>query len=416
MRLTRKQHFVDHVDHTLVSPYIRHNDRRCLARSTRDAHARGIFGNAQPLGCIDRFEIGGAFGNRFGWQIAIIDVTEHICLAIGLPSLGSLHAGRMTRHIRVLLENFASVRLHLGISILGLCALLPRGGGAGHLISSRHRVTFGYCGGEMFGMVDVVKAPDQTELMHQTARILKGTSYDEVWTLLLEGLGFFGITAVRYGLTRSRYGMSLGDLQDILFLSTLGEQDFTDYIEAGLYRRSPHYRWMAQNDGAVSWGWFDEEAKAGRLPQSECEFLDDLRRAGSPAGYLLSFPSDTTRLKGGLGMMGQRSWSQAQMDVLWAQHGEGIEAMCIAAHLNIARMPLPSKRSPLRPRQREMLEWVADGKSVQDVAVVTGLSVGTVEKHLRGAREALDVDTTAQAIARAALLGQLFVVEEVSTA
>ena len=265
-------------------------------------------------------------------------------------------------------------------------------------------------------MADAPNAPDQAILMRQTTRILKGTSYGEVWSLLLEGLGFFGITAVRYGLTRSRYGMSLGDLQDILFLSTLGAQDFSDYIETGLYRRSPHYRWMAENDGAVSWGWFLEEAQAGRLLEDEQRFLDELAAAGQPVGYLLSFPSDTTRLKGGLGMMGQRDWTQARMDALWEEWGEAIEAMCIAAHLNITRMPLPSKRNPLRPRQREMLEWIADGKSMQDVAVLTELSVATVEKHLRGARDALDVETTAQAVARAALLGQLFVVEEGSTA
>ncbi|WP_298861169.1 LuxR family transcriptional regulator [uncultured Sulfitobacter sp.] len=265
-------------------------------------------------------------------------------------------------------------------------------------------------------MSAVIQTPSSTMLMRQTARILKGSSYGEVWSLLLEGLGFFGITAVRYGLTRSRYGMSLGDLQDILFLSSMGAQDFTDYIETGLYRRSPHYRWMAENDGTVSWGWFLEEAQAGRLPRDEQRFLEEMGAAGQPAGYLLSFPSDTTRLKGGLGMMGQRDWSQAKMDALWQDHGEAIETMCIAAHLNITRMPLPSKRNPLRPRQREMLEWIAEGKSMQDVAVVTGLSVATVEKHLRGARDALDVDTTAQAIARAALLGQLFVVGQDSTA
>jgi LuxR family transcriptional regulator len=252
--------------------------------------------------------------------------------------------------------------------------------------------------------------PADSAVLHQTARILKGGTYGEVWTLLLEGLGLFGITGVRYGLTRSRYGMSLGDLQDILFLSTLGARDFTDYIETGQYRRSPHYRWMAERDGAVSWGWFLEAEQLEWLTPDEAAFLCDTGHAGQPAGYLLSFSSDTTRLKGGLGMMAPRGWSQEQMDALWADYGTGIEAMCIAAHLNITRMPIPSKRNPLRPRQREILEWIADGKSMMDVAVLTGLSVATVEKHLRGARDALDVETTAQAVARAALLGQLFVV------
>jgi LuxR family transcriptional regulator len=55
---------------------------------------------------------------------------------------------------------------------------------------------------------------------------------------------------------------------------------------------------------------------------------------------------------------------------------------------------------------------VADGKSMMEVAVLTGQSIATVEKDIRGAREALDGETTAQAVARAALLGQLFVVSE----
>ncbi len=84
--------------------------------------------------------------------------------------------------------------------------------------------------------------PSNSALLHHIARILKGSSYGEVWALLLEGMGFFGITGVHYGLTRSRFGMSVGDLQDILFLSTLGRQDFTDYIETGQHWRWPHYR------------------------------------------------------------------------------------------------------------------------------------------------------------------------------
>jgi|GEM_PF-6841840 hypothetical protein len=47
---------------------------------------------------------------------------------------------------------------------------------------------------------------------------------------------------MRYGLTRSRFGMSVGELQDILFLSTLGTQGFTNYIERGQHWRWPHYR------------------------------------------------------------------------------------------------------------------------------------------------------------------------------
>jgi LuxR family transcriptional regulator len=52
---------------------------------------------------------------------------------------------------------------------------------------------------------------------------------------------------------------------------------------------------------------------------------------------------------------------------------------------------------------------VADGKTIQDIAQMWERNAATVEKHLRLAREALDVDTTAQAILKASLLNQVFI-------
>ena len=72
-------------------------------------------------------------------------------------------------------------------------------------------------------------------------------------------------------------------------------------------------------------------------------------------------------------------------------------------------MPLPAPRVVLTERQREVLDWVADGKSLQDVCIIMGLSLSAVEKHLAKARELLSVETTAQAVAKLAFLNQLFV-------
>jgi LuxR family transcriptional regulator len=46
---------------------------------------------------------------------------------------------------------------------------------------------------------------------------------------------------------------------------------------------------------------------------------------------------------------------------------------------------------------------------MQDIATIMGLTPATVEKHLRLAREALNVDTTAQAVLKAALQNQMFI-------
>jgi DNA-binding CsgD family transcriptional regulator len=73
------------------------------------------------------------------------------------------------------------------------------------------------------------------------------------------------------------------------------------------------------------------------------------------------------------------------------------------------RMPvLPSDLSrrrtalPLTPREREVLDWVAAGKTNRDVAAILGASPRTVEKHLERIFEKLGVETRTAAVMRAA--------------
>jgi len=51
---------------------------------------------------------------------------------------------------------------------------------------------------------------------------------------------------------------------------------------------------------------------------------------------------------------------------------------------------------------------VADSKTTQDIAILMGVSAAMIEKHLRLARDTLDVKTTAQAVAKAAMLNMIF--------
>lgn len=62
-------------------------------------------------------------------------------------------------------------------------------------------------------------------------------------------------------------------------------------------------------------------------------------------------------------------------------------------------------RPALSTREREILQWVADGKSQQDIGDILNISHRTVEVHLRSTRTKLAALTTAQAIGRAVGLG-----------
>ena len=62
----------------------------------------------------------------------------------------------------------------------------------------------------------------------------------------------------------------------------------------------------------------------------------------------------------------------------------------------------------LSARELEILQWIAAGKSQQDVADILAISNRTVEVHLRSSRTKLGALSTAQAVGRAIGLGLVF--------
>lgn len=55
----------------------------------------------------------------------------------------------------------------------------------------------------------------------------------------------------------------------------------------------------------------------------------------------------------------------------------------------------------LTPREREVLHWVAAGKTNRDIAAILGASRRTIEKHLEHSYEKLGVETRTAAVMRA---------------
>ena len=61
-----------------------------------------------------------------------------------------------------------------------------------------------------------------------------------------------------------------------------------------------------------------------------------------------------------------------------------------------SRRERPKPQSTLTPRQREVLQLVAEGKSVKEIATILDVSVKTVEFHKTRIMEQLDLHTTAE--------------------
>lgn len=239
-------------------------------------------------------------------------------------------------------------------------------------------------------------------------RIAAASSIDTAWALATQHFASLGFARANYGFTRFKHLTTIGDPDDALFLSTCDPNYVKRYFQGGGYAKSPLFRWAERSSGACTWTWVHEAFKTGRLDPDEAELVRRNAAMGVSAGISVSFPEVSLRSKGALGLIADVGLSHADVDAIFGARGEEILAVANMMHLSIVHLPQLSRHRALSPRQREALEWVADGKTTQDVALLMGVSPAMVEKHLRLAREALAVETTAQAVAKGALLNMIF--------
>lgn len=257
--------------------------------------------------------------------------------------------------------------------------------------------------------MDIPREIDVDECLGFLERVTAATSVETVWTELTALMAQHGFDRLIYGFTRFHTSRSLGDPDDLLVLTNHDRAYADHFIGGRLYRRAPMMRWAAEHTGACSWGWIAEQA--ANLSEAELEVVEFNRQMGVTAGYSISFPALSQRARGVLALTARPGMSQDEADEVWNGHGRCLLQLATVAHLKITTLPYSGARRPLTDRQREALEWVGDGKTTQDIAVLMGLTPATVEKHLRLAREALDVETTAQAVLKASFQNQIFVVQ-----
>jgi LuxR family transcriptional regulator len=243
-------------------------------------------------------------------------------------------------------------------------------------------------------------------------KVVESNTIEDAWALHTDKMASYGFDRLIYGYTRFRRGTTLGDLQDALILTNHDPEYVDVFIGEGMYFKGPMVSWAAENVGACSWSMIIEQVQQGNLTPDEMEAMALNARMDVVAGYTISFHDVSLRSKGAIGLTAQRGMTQADVEAVWASHGDEIELANKIMHLKVTQLPhTTGQRRKLTSRQREVLEWVADGKTIQDTATIMGLNPATIEKHLRLARDSLDVDTTAQAILKASSQNQFFLIE-----
>lgn len=236
--------------------------------------------------------------------------------------------------------------------------------------------------------------------------IANSMSIEEVWRLHCEKMAEYEFDRIIYAYTRFRNGDALDARDDGLFLSNHDPDYIEGFIKSKLFLKAPVTLWAMANTGSCSWG--DLWNSPDELTDAQRDVIAFNLSKDVVAGYSIRFADPNPRATGLMTLTARRGMSQQDVDELWAEYGTEIEVLNHMVNLRVLALPHNTMRGHLTDRQREVLSWIGDGKSNVDIATILGVSVATVEKHLRLARERLGVDTTAQAVLRASFQNQIF--------
>ncbi|PVA08357.1 LuxR family transcriptional regulator [Thalassorhabdomicrobium marinisediminis] len=245
-----------------------------------------------------------------------------------------------------------------------------------------------------------------SDLVAHLDALTNASRVEELWALHCDRMATYGFDRLIYGFTRYRSGASLGDPQDWVLLTNHGDSYMDAFLGQGHLYNAPMIHWALENTGACSWMRLRDPAQ---LTEAERNVVAFNASQNVTAGYTVSFLSVSKRIKGAIALTARPGLTQSDVDAVWAEHGAEITIINNVLHLKLQTLPYSQRH--LTRRQREVLQWVGDGKTNQDIALLLDVSPATVEKHLRLAREALDVETTAQAVLKAAFYNQMFVID-----
>jgi len=171
------------------------------------------------------------------------------------------------------------------------------------------------------------------------------------------------------------------------------------YMEQGLHLSDPTLHTASRSIAPVDWSRLDQTEAFTKIFSQAHDF-------GIPDVGM------TIPIRGPFGETGLFSVSSSISAKDWARQKRLIvaELQLAAVYMHDRVMKSDSLLDILRypalsQREIEILQWVASGKTQQDIGDILSISPRTVEVHLRSSREKLNSLSTPQAVGRAISMG-----------
>jgi|GEM_PF-1779557 len=172
------------------------------------------------------------------------------------------------------------------------------------------------------------------------------------------------------------------------------------YKKQGLFAFDPVHQANFQRSGSFTW----DECFEGneKISPNQVKLLRQANDYGLRQGF--NVKSEDTDYVGSVICVysdnGRRFYDSLR------EHRSDIEAISNAVHIKYRTLKRPETNPlpKLAPREIECLNWVAEGKTNAETAIIMGISVNTVNRHIQNAAQKLGVHSKLHAIVKAVQL------------
>jgi LuxR family quorum sensing-dependent transcriptional regulator len=216
---------------------------------------------------------------------------------------------------------------------------------------------------------------------------------DEIARLLVGAFGRYGISYVMAGIVPEP-NLPARRHAGYVLASTMPEEWARRYVARGYALHDPTVRRLCTSATPFDWSAVQPDtATAGRVMNEATEF-------GIRAGVTIPFVTLDGE-PGGISFSGEAIEIEAADRIAVNL----VATYAVGQLLLMNSRPVPGEPVRLSPRERETLQWAAEGKTDAEIGVVMGITASGVDYHLRSARMKLDTVNKAHTVAQALRAG-----------
>jgi LuxR family quorum sensing-dependent transcriptional regulator len=229
------------------------------------------------------------------------------------------------------------------------------------------------------------------------ARLQRLTEYDEICDLIVKELEWFGLTRVSSFVLR---GPRRDAIEGVL-MNNRPQEFVKHYIEENYVLRDPLVTELRNTLNPYTWG----DVRARRdLSKDEKAIIDEGREFDARDGFIIPIAtsSGSVSLFSACGRdpnLSERARAALEIIGIYSQHA--LKRAVIRAQREEV------SRTPLTPRELEILKRCKDGKTRPEIGEILSISPKTVEFHLRGIMDKLGASNQISAVVIALQRGLL---------